>query len=105
MYVNFELNSAELRPGSEPVLDDLHEGLEGTEGIVTIEGHTSTEGTDENNFDLSQRRAQAVVDAVVERGLDESSLEAVGKGESEPLVAETDETSRSLNRRVEIACQ
>lgn len=105
VYVNFDVNSADIRPDSEPVLDDLYEGVEGTEGSVVIEGHTSTEGTDEANLDLSQRRAQAVVDALVERGVDEARLEAIGIGEAEPLVTETDEASRAINRRVEIACE
>ncbi len=104
VYVNFDVNSAIIRPDSAPVLDDLFAGLSGVDGKILIEGHTSTEGTTDHNLDLSERRAQAVVDALVELGLTADRLTSVGKGESEPLVSESDETSRSINRRVEIGC-
>ncbi len=106
VYVNFDVNSAEIRAESEPVLDDLFTRLEAEAGTaVSIEGHTSTEGDEAYNLDLSERRAQAVVDALVGRGLDEGTLSAVGMGESRPLVSpDDDESARSLNRRVEIVC-
>lgn len=106
VYVNFDFNSADIRSESEQILSDLYDGLlaEGG-GQVSIEGHTSTEGTEAYNLDLSERRAQAVVDDLVARGFDPVSISAVGKGESEPLLSpDSDESSRSLNRRVEIDC-
>ena len=66
--------------------------------------HTSTEGEVEANLELSQLRAEAVVAALVDQGIDAGELEAVGMGETEPLVDESDETGRALNRRVEVAC-
>ncbi len=106
IYVNFDVDSAEIRPESDLVLDDLFDRLQASEETgVSLEGHTSTEGSDEYNQDLSTRRARAVVDALVARGQDESTISAVGKGESEPLVSpDADESARSLNRRVEILC-
>ena len=104
LYVNFDVNSATIRPDSTQVLDDLAAGIAGTEGSITVEGHTSTEGSDNTNLALSQSRAEAVVAALVERGVEADRLDAVGKGEAEPLVDEVDETTRSLNRRVVIAC-
>jgi outer membrane protein OmpA-like peptidoglycan-associated protein len=106
VYVNFAFNSAEILPESAQVLSDLYEGLV-ADGItsVVIEGHTSTEGSDDYNLDLSERRAQAVVADLVARGFDASGISALGKGESEPLLSpDDDESSRSLNRRVEIEC-
>ncbi len=106
VYVNFDVDSAVIRPESEQVLDDLYEGLV-ADGIteLVIEGHTSTEGSAEHNLDLSERRARAVADALVARGLDPAGVSAVGKGETEPLLSpDDDESSRALNRRVEIAC-
>ena len=107
VYVNFDVDSAVIRPESEQVLADAYRRLvdEGA-GRVSIEGHTSTEGTDDYNLDLSARRAQAVVDDLVARGFDAGSIAAVGKGESEPLVTpDREETARTLNRRVEIKCE
>ncbi len=106
LYVNFDVNSAVIRPESEQVLDDLYAGLV-ADGItqLVVEGHTSTEGSAEHNLDLSERRAQAVVDGLVARGFDPGGISAVGKGETEPLLSpDDDESSRSLNRRVEIVC-
>jgi outer membrane protein OmpA-like peptidoglycan-associated protein len=106
VYVNFGFNSADILPESAQVLSDLYDGLIAA-GVteVAIEGHTSTEGSDAYNLDLSERRAQAVVEDLVERGFEEANLSAVGKGETEPLFSpDDDESSRSLNRRVEINC-
>ncbi len=106
VYVNFDVNSATIRPESEPVLSDLYDRLVSEEaGRVSVVGHTSTEGSVEHNLDLSKRRAQAIVDDLVERGFDASSISATGEGESKPLIKpDKTETARELNRRVEIAC-
>ena len=105
VHVNFAVNSADILPDSAQVLDDVFDGLlaEG-DTPVTIEGHTSTEGATDYNQDLSERRSQAVVNDLVANGLDPARITAVGKGESEPLVSESDEVSRAINRRVEIEC-
>ena len=106
VYINFGFNSAAIRPESEQVLSDLYKGLLADGSTqVSIEGHTSTEGTAAYNQDLSERRAQSVVDDLIARGFDAAGISAVGKGETEPLLSpDDDESSRSLNRRVEIVC-
>ena len=106
VYVNFDLDSDVIRPESDQILADLYDGLmaEGAEQVL-IEGHTSTEGTEEYNQDLSERRAQAVVADLIARGFDRAKISARGMGESQPLISpDNDESSRSLNRRVEIEC-
>lgn len=106
VHIQFAADSAELQAGSGRVLADLFEGLgRDAPDTITIIGHTSTEGTESYNQDLSERRAQAVVDSLVERGFDPEIISAEGRGETEPLVSpELDETARSLNRRVEVSC-
>jgi len=107
VYVNFDLDSAAIRPDSEQVLADLHTRLtrEAIDG-VTIVGHTSTEGSEAYNLDLSQRRAEAVVAALTARGYPAASISARSEGEARPLVSPDDnEAARSLNRRVEVVCQ
>jgi len=105
VYVRFEFDSADLRPESDPVLSDLHAGLSGAEeASIVIEGHTSSEGSEGYNQGLSERRAQAVVDDLVRRGLDSARISATGKGENEPIASNKDELGRSLNRRVEVEC-
>lgn len=104
--VRFDHDSATLRPESAPLLDALHTGLAGDPATnVAIVGHTSSEGSAAYNDDLSLRRAQAAVAALVELGLDAGRLEAVGRGEREPLADNGTESGRSLNRRVELACR
>lgn len=103
--IRFDFDSARIRPDSAPVLLALHESLarDGSTRIG-IEGHTSSEGAADYNEQLSLRRAQAVVDDLVQRGLPRGRLTASGAGESRPVAPNDDETGRSLNRRVEIRC-
>ncbi len=106
VYVQFEFNSAELRPESEPILSDLFDGLKASPAAaIVIEGHTSSEGSESYNQGLSERRAQSVVDDLIRRGIDSARISAAGKGEGEPIATNKDETGRSLNRRVEVVCR
>lgn len=106
LHINFEADSAVIRGGSETILSDIFRVLtaSGVES-ATIEGHTSTEGSDEYNRDLSQRRAAAVAEALVSLGFPAGAFTTVGLGESEPIIfPEPDEAARAINRRVEILC-
>ena len=103
--IGFDFDSAAIRPESRPVLQALHAGLAGADAAsIRIVGHSSSEGAADYNLDLSQRRAQSVVDALVGLGLSADRLSALGKGEAEPIASNADEAGRSLNRRVEILC-
>ena len=106
VYVNFDFDSATIRPESQQVIVDLYTNLT-AEGApqIGITGHTSTEGSESYNLDLSTRRATAIAQALVERGYDEASISSTGAGESMPLLSpDDDETSRELNRRVVVEC-
>ncbi len=106
VYVQFEFDSAALRPESAPVISDLFDGLKATTDVsITIEGHTSSEGSEAYNQGLSERRAQAVVDALVRRGIDAARITAAGRGELAPIASNRDENGRALNRRVEVVCE
>jgi OOP family OmpA-OmpF porin len=72
---------------------------------ITIEGHTSSEGSDACNLRLSERRAQAVVADLTRRGLASQRVRAGGAGESRPIASNADENGRSMNRRVEVTCR
>ena len=104
--INFDYDSAAIRPESESVLDKLYQGLEGDlSAEILIIGHTSSEGAEQYNLDLSTRRAQSVVDDLVSRGIAQARLRAGGAGQGNPIASNNDEAGRSLNRRVEIECQ
>jgi outer membrane protein OmpA-like peptidoglycan-associated protein len=70
--------------------------------LVRVEGHTDNKGTDAYNMDLSNRRATAVKNLLVQRGIADSRIEAVGYGETLPVATNDTEAGRQRNRRVEI---
>lgn len=69
---------------------------------VRIEGHTDDRGSDNLNQVLSQKRAEAVRDALIEEGVDGARLQAVGMGEGQPVADNASEQGRSRNRRVDV---
>ncbi len=103
--IHFGFDSATIRPESQELLNALFKGLKATTSGITVIGHTSSEGTDTYNEQLSQRRAEAVVAALVVRGINAGMISAQGRGEKQPIANNTTGAGRSLNRRVEIACQ
>ena len=104
--INFGFDSAEILPASGPVLARLYDGLQGDQSAaVDIVGHTSSEGSEEYNRGLSERRAGAVVADLVARGLGADRLNPVGAGEGQPIASNDDEAGRALNRRVEVVCR
>jgi outer membrane protein OmpA-like peptidoglycan-associated protein/flagellar hook assembly protein FlgD len=68
---------------------------------ILVEGHTDDIGNDDYNLKLSERRAQAVLDYLVSKGVERDRLKVRGMGETAPFVANKDEESRRKNRRVE----
>lgn len=104
--INFDFDSATIRPGSEELLAELSAELKASGApAITVIGHTSSEGSVAYNDDLSQRRAAAVVAAIVERGVEPGRVAAAGRGEQQPIADNSTEAGRSLNRRVEIGCR
>ena len=89
-----QLSSDWSRRNVEPVLSGG--------GKVTIEGHTDSQGADDANRALSQRRADAVRRVLEEAGVAGSRMRATGKGESAPVADNASAAGRALNRRVEI---
>ncbi|ANE53133.1 OmpA family protein [Flavisolibacter tropicus] len=70
---------------------------------IVIEGHTDDTGSDEINMTLSQKRAEAVRDFFISKGVDANRLQAKWYGETQPKYPNTDEENRKKNRRVELA--
>ena len=101
--VNFEFDSAKLTSDSYAVLDRVVLALQDWPDIrVEVGGHTDSIASDEYNRDLSDRRAKAVRDYLVSRGIERSRLEAKGYGESEPITTNDTDAGRAKNRRVEL---
>lgn len=72
------------------------------DAMVRIEGHTDSRGSDNLNQVLSQRRAEAVRDALIEEGIAGARLQAVGLGENQPVADNASEQGRARNRRVDV---
>lgn len=90
-HIEYDLGSAELRDLAMKDLDQLVEVLETNEDLrIQLRSHTDFRSGDEFNQELSQRRAEACVEYLIEQGIDASRLQAVGMGESEPYVLQED---------------
>jgi outer membrane protein OmpA-like peptidoglycan-associated protein len=72
------------------------------ERSVRIEGHTDSAGDDQANQQLSERRAAAVRDALVARGIDAARIETAGYGEARPIAGNDTPGGRQQNRRIEV---
>ncbi|MDZ7606084.1 MAG: OmpA family protein [Cyclobacteriaceae bacterium] len=98
----FDVNSAELSPESKTELNKVVRFLNDNPGVrIGIAGHTDDQGTEQYNQQLSQNRARAVYEYLIKEGIKPQSLTFAGYGESKPIVNNTDEESRRLNRRIE----
>jgi OmpA-OmpF porin, OOP family len=100
----FDTGKAELKPESKPQLDAMAQALRANAGFqVWIVGHTDTVGTLDANLDLSRRRAQAVVTALVrDYAIAPARLSGQGAGPLAPVASNAEESGRKFNRRVEM---
>jgi len=103
LYVNFDTGKATIKPDSAESLDTAAAALKAA-GNLTIEvgGHTDNVGAADANMKLSQDRAQAVMAALVQRGVPAARLTAKGYGQSSPIADNRTEDGRAKNRRVEL---
>lgn len=100
---NFANDSAELSAQAVIQLDELVTFLTmHPQATVEITGHTDSVGTEKYNQAMSEKRAQAVADVLVEKGIDKSRVMVSGEGETNPIASNETSQGRQLNRRVEI---
>jgi OmpA family len=100
--VQFKVNSTDFEPSSFPQLDSAALTLSNFPKLqILIKGHTSSEGSSEHNQRLSERRAEAVKNYLINKGINANRLQTKGFGSTEPIATETTEENRRLNRRIE----
>lgn len=103
LHVEFDFNRATVRPQYNSHLEAVAKFMEDRPNtVVLIEGHTDSRGNDAYNQDLSERRAAAVMQQLVNRyGLDEGRINSEGFGESRPVASNNTDEGRQRNRRVD----
>lgn len=98
----FDTGLAILREESENELENLKKLLlDNSKMTIEVSGHTDNVGNDANNMKLSSDRAQAVVQWLLDKGINTSRLTSKGYGETKPVGSNTTEEGKQLNRRVE----
>jgi OmpA-OmpF porin, OOP family len=106
LYINFETGKSDIKPESQPIIDQLSEMLKQNPTLkVSIEGHTDNVGGDKTNQTLSESRAKSVMNALVSKGIEVGRLKSKGWGQSKPIADNNTEEGRAKNRRVEISKQ
>ena len=102
--INFDTGSANISNSSQSTLETIYNLLIQAEDTkLKLEGHTDDTGSTDANYDLSQKRAQAVVNYLRSKGIPQSRFQSViGKGEDEPVADNGSLAGRAKNRRVVI---
>lgn len=101
--ITFATNQAYITSGFHSTLNDVAKVLtKFDKTLLSIEGHTDNTGSADYNQTLSTKRAQSVKDYLANQQIQGSRLKVTGYGESMPLVDNSTEKNRSLNRRVEV---
>ena len=94
---------AEIRPAYEPELEAVATVLENNPAVkIQIQGHTDSVGAAAYNRQLSEKRARAVMEWLIQEGIDRKRLSAVGLGEARPIASNDSAEGRERNRRVEL---
>ncbi len=99
----FAVDSATLSSGSMRALDDFANVMqEYPKTAILVQGFTDSTGSEQHNLALSERRANAVKNHLIRRGVDTSRMDAVGYGMGYPVADNSTAAGREQNRRVEI---
>ena len=100
--IRFDVGKATIKPESMGPINEIYSLMSKNPEInFSVEGHTDSDGDDATNQKLSEDRAKAVMDKLIEMGIDKSRLTYKGFGESKPMVENTSAEGKAQNRRVE----
>ena len=102
----FDYDSDKILPNSYAEIQRLMLFLKQNKNIkIKIVGHTDNQGSNAYNLDLSRRRAEALMNALIQKGISADRLIAEGKGSTQPITTNDTEEGRAQNRRVEVIIQ
>jgi outer membrane protein OmpA-like peptidoglycan-associated protein len=100
--IQFENNKATIKPSSYPILDEVADiFLKNPAYTIEVQGHTDNVGNYQYNINLSEERAKAVREYMVNKGVEPERITAHGYGPDRPLTTNDTKEGRALNRRVE----
>ena len=100
--ITFEVGKADLKPESMVEINRIAKLMQENPGLeFEVQGHCDATGSDKVNDPLSQKRAEAIVAALVDQGIAQARLTAVGKGSHVPIASNSTDEGRAKNRRVE----
>src|SRR5436305_155457 len=99
--IHFQPNRAKILSDSFDVLREVAQAIKDAPVAVRIEGHTDNVGKRKENITLSQARADAVKEYLVQEGVESKQLKSVGFGPKRPIAPNATKAGRTLNRRVE----
>lgn len=103
LYVNFDTGKADLKADGTATVAEIVKALKAAPQLkVSVEGHTDNVGQPAANKALSERRAAAVMAAIVAGGIDAKRLASAGFGQEKPVADNRSEEGRAKNRRVEL---
>jgi OmpA-OmpF porin, OOP family len=107
--INFDFDKYNIKPEWAGVLDEAARIMKDRPNMqVMVEGHTDSKGTEPYNQKLSERRARAVFNYLVDKGISSSRMQTIGYGETRPIASNTkpngsdNPEGRAMNRRVEL---
>jgi outer membrane protein OmpA-like peptidoglycan-associated protein len=107
LAIQFAVNSYAIQPKSMPILDNLGAALKRAElqpRVVSVNGHTDSDGSEQHNLQLSLKRAVAVKQYLaLNHGVRNAQLRVMGYGEGIPMVENSSVRNKQLNRRVEVS--
>jgi outer membrane protein OmpA-like peptidoglycan-associated protein len=103
--IPFKTGKADLQPVAVDRLKIVAEALKGTQRTILVEGHTDSTGNKDKNLTLSQARAETVRKYLVDGGVAEGQIRAVGIGQERPIADNKTSAGRAKNRRVEVVLE
>jgi len=100
--IRFDVGKASLKPESMGIINEVVDLMQKHPDLkFSVEGHTDGDGNDEFNLELSQKRAESVMNEMILSGIEEDRLQARGLGETMPITGNASPEDKANNRRVE----
>ena len=99
--IGFSISSSDIKTESFLLIDTIAALIKACPSVIYVEGHTDDSGNLDTNMTLSLARAQSVINALVERGVNKDQLIPKGYGPTRPRAENTNQKAQALNRRIE----